>query len=262
MKNNDFIVSRAVLKLVKRAALSLVLLGFATTAYAQSAPLTPDQERAVQKLIIKTIQDQPGIILDVLKSMNSRSGFTEEGIVKRTIAFRYEGIFNNPNDEVGGNPDGDVTLVEFFDYRCGFCKLVYPFVKQLLKEDGNIKYVYKEFPILGPQSVYAARAALASRAQGKYFEYSDALMESRGTLDKSRVLLIAKDVGLDTDLLEEEIEWKEGEAENIFRNNYSLAEDLNIVGTPGFVIGDVVIRGAVDLATLKSTVAKARKKKK
>jgi len=229
-----------------------------TPANAQEAPFTSDQERAIRKLVIQTILERPEIILEAVRALDAQTKNDKDELVQRTIVEQAGDIFNNPDDQVGGNPDGDVTLVEFFDYRCGYCKKVHPLIKQLLKEDGNIRYVYKEFPILGSQSVYAAKAALASRSQGKYAEFSNALMESRGTLDKDKVLSIAGNVGLDASSLETEIQREESAFEAILDNNYKLAQDLDITGTPGFVAGKLVIRGAVDLEALKTVVAHAR----
>lgn len=262
MKQRVPVIGRMVSRVFKGGVASLVLLALASTAQAQSAPLTPEQERAVQKLIIKTIKERPELILEAVRALDARNKQSEEELVQRILKERSDDIFNNPNDPVGGNPDGDITLVEFFDYRCGYCKKVHPSVMKLLKEDGNIRYVYKEFPILGPDSVYAAEAALASRPQGKYQAFSKALMESRGSLDKPKVLTLAKKTGLDVAALENEIKGKKSQTEKVFQENYKLAQELNITGTPGFVIGDMVIRGAINFEALKMVVAQNRKMQK
>jgi protein-disulfide isomerase len=257
-----FFTGCVISKVFKVAVVSLVLLALAAGAQAQNASLSPEQERAIQKLIIKTIKERPKIILEALRSIEAKQKNSKEVLVQRTLTERSDEIYRNADDPVGGNPDGDVTLVEFFDYRCGYCKRVHPSVMKLIREDGNIRYVYKEFPILGPDSVYAARAALASQPQGKYAEFSNALMESRGSLDKGRVLTIARKTGLDTASLEKEMGAMKSDIERILQNNYKLAQELNIDGTPGFVVGDLVIRGAVEFKALKSVVAQTRLRNK
>jgi len=178
--------------------------------------------------------------------------------VRKVIAARKIEMFRNSDTPVGGNPNGDITLVEFFDYRCGFCKRVYPSILKLLKEDGNVRFVFKEFPILGLNSVYAARAALASRSQGKYLEFHDVLMKSKGSLGKNQVHRLAKSIGLDVDALKKELKQKKTEISRIIDRNLKLAEELEITGTPAFVIGDDVIRGALTFEALKKLVADAR----
>jgi protein-disulfide isomerase len=262
MKLHWSLFGKAMSKMLKGGIIPLVLFAFASSAHAQSSSLTPEQERSIQKLIIKTIKERPEIVLEALKSFEAKKLASQHALIQKTLTERSKDIFRNTDDPVGGNPDGDVTLVEFFDYRCGYCKRVHPSVMKLIKEDGNIRYVYKEFPILGPDSVYAARAALASQPQGKYAEFSDALMASRGNLDKGRVLTIARKAGLDTAALEKEMRAMKGDIERILQNNYKLAQELDIDGTPGFVIGDRVIRGAVEFNALKSVVAQTRVRNK
>lgn len=256
------LTGKVISTMIMGGIISLMFLGFSSIAQAQITSLTPEQERAIQKLIIKTIKQRPELIPEALKSLEAKKKYSEEELVQQTLINRSDDIYRNADDPVGGNPEGDVTLVEFFDYRCGYCKRVHPSVMKLLKEDGNIRYVYKEFPILGPDSVYAARAALASRAQGKYTEFSKALMESRGALGKGKVLAIARKSGLDTAALEAEMTARKDSIEKIIQQNYQLAQDLNIKGTPGFVIGDLVIRGALEFEDLKSVVAQTRVRNK
>jgi protein-disulfide isomerase len=150
-------------------------------------------------------------------------------------------------------------VVEFFDYRCPYCKQVVPSLSQLLKEDGKIRFVYKELPILGPDSIIASRAAIASRKQNKYIEMHNALMRARGTLDEPSVLKIATETGLDARKLKTDM--GAPEVDMIIERNRTLARALNLNGTPAFVIGDTTVPGAVDLPTLKSLVAEARKRK-
>ncbi len=231
-------------------------------ARAQSLAFTPDQKTAVERMIRDYLRKNPEIIIEAIEALQRKQRSQVEANARSVIAARAEDLFGDPDAPVGGNPDGDVSLVEFFDYRCGFCKRVHPTVRKLLKEDGNIRFVYKEFPILGPRSVYAARAALASRSQGKYREFHNALMEAKGNLTQKKVLRLAVSVGLDKESLVAEMANREAEFGQILERNHRLAADLNITGTPGFVAGDVVVRGAVDYETLRSVIVQVRSKQK
>ncbi len=236
----------------------LSFLMLSVPVLAQKAELSVAQERAMRELVIKTIREKPEIILEALQILESRQKTAQAGSIQKILAEKSDEIFRHADDPVGGNPNGDVTLVEFFDYRCGFCKRVHPTIKRLLKEDGNIRYVYKEFPILGPSSMLASRAALASRSSGKYAKFSNALMESRGSLNEKSVFSIAKKSGLNPVALKREMQQKAGDIQAVIQRNYKLAQALNINGTPAFVIGNQLLPGAVDFETLKASVKKTR----
>ena len=198
------------------------------------------------------------IIVEALETYKRRADEAKQDAVRKTISQRKKSIQNDPDSPVGGNPNGDVTIVEFFDYRCGVCKRVHDTVAELIKSDSNLRRVYKEWPILGPESIFASRAALASRAQGKYLAFHDALMEHRGALTPEQIMRIAGSIGIDTKRLRADM--KATGIDAIIRRNYELAEALNINGTPSFIIGDQLIPGAADLESLKSFVRKARTK--
>ncbi len=258
------------MKFAKRSVAALIggliiPLGFmmpAPPVLAQGAEFSAAQERVLRELILKTIRAQPEIVMEALQILELRQKMAQQGSVQKTLTGQAEAIFRHADDPVGGNPDGDVTLVEFFDYRCGFCKRVHPTVQRLLKEDGNIRYVYKEFPILGPSSLFAARAALAAWSLGEYGKFSKAMMESKGALNKARVFAIAKKSGLDTEKLKKAMEQEAAKIQATIKRNYKLAEALGINGTPGFVVGNQVLHGAVDYETLKASIKKARQAQK
>ena len=174
------------------------------------------------------------------------------------IVARQDELLNDPASPVGGNPDGDVTLVEFFDYQCPYCKTIFPSIQALLAEDRNLRYVFKEFPILGRASVFAARAALAARRQGKYLEFHTAVMSARGKLTETRVMRLAEKVGLDVDRLRRDM--ADGTVDAMIRRNLDLADGLGIFSTPVFIVGDTQIPGAVEIDTLKVLIARARKR--
>ncbi|MEG3618714.1 DsbA family protein [Magnetovibrio sp. PR-2] len=171
----------------------------------------------------------------------------------------HEALYNNPRDPILGNPDGDVTIIEFYDYRCPFCKKVHPVVMQLLEDDGNIRYIAKEYPILGPVSVLASQAALASQKYGKYAEYSNALMSARN-LDDNLIFKIALDVGLDPLKLLDDIDANETEINDTIQEVLDLGQDMRLQGTPTFIIGDNLIPGAINRNVLDALVAQVRSK--
>ncbi len=247
------------------STLSLILtvfLSFPSLATTHKTLFSTEQQKAIEDTIRKFILENPETILESIQKMEARQTHVKEQRVQKTLVDRKEDLVNDSGSYVGGNPNGDITLVEFFDYQCGYCKRVHPTVRKLLKEDGNIRFVYKEFPILGPASVYAARAAIASRAQDKYLEFHNTLMEIKGSLSKAVVLKTAESVGLDADKLVRDIELQEADAGNVMKLNYDLAKDLDINGTPAFIVGSTVIRGAADLASLKQAIAIGRAGKK
>ena len=159
---------------------------------------------------------------------------------------------------MGGNPDGDVTVVEFFDYRCGYCKRFAPTLEKIKKQDPKLRVVYKEFPILGPDSMKGAQAALAAREQGRYVEFHEALMRVRGNLNDKTITAVARSVGLDTDRLRKDMQ--SPMILNAIRNTRKLAAALGITGTPAVIVGDEIVRGAVPLERLAAMIAAARAK--
>ena len=167
-------------------------------------------------------------------------------------------LFDDPDTPVGGNPEGNVSLVEFFDYRCPYCKQVEPALELLLRQDPQLRLVYKEFPVLGPASVTAAHAALAARKQNKYAAFHRAMMALKGQIDEEAVFAVANSVGLDVERLKHDMEAPD--IDRILKANFSLADALDITGTPGFVIGDQIVPGAVGLDDLKQMIDAARKK--
>jgi protein-disulfide isomerase len=157
---------------------------------------------------------------------------------EQTIAVTAQEIYHSSDDPVLGNPSGKITVVEFFDYNCSYCKRNSVEVAKLIDSDKDVRVVIKEFPILGRGSVFAAKAALASGKQGKYREFHTALNNIRGVKNESSVLRAAQQTGLDINKLKTDME-SQAVAETI-RRNYSIAESLSINGTPTFVLDDAI----------------------
>ena len=172
------------------------------------------------------------------------------------IALRGAEIFADPDSPIGGDPTGDVTIVEFFDYNCPYCRQVAPTLEEIARTDPNVRLIYKEFPILGPGSEFAARAALASHKQGKYIVFHRALMAYPGRVAEGATMEIARAVGLDTKRLKKDME-EPGIAAAIERN-LDLAHALRIGTTPTFIINDAFLRGAADLEAFQGMIAEAR----
>jgi protein-disulfide isomerase len=218
----------------------------------QSAPDKP----AIEQIVKDYLLAHPEVIIQSLNAFQQKQEAAEAEAQRSALVSRQDELFKNPASPVVGNPKGDVTLVEFFDYQCGYCKAVHADVRRLLDSDGKVRLVYKEFPILGPASITASRAALAAQRQGKYEALHVALMENRGQLDDDKIFRIAGSVGLDLDQLKKDMQAPE--INDALQRNLRLASELNIRGTPAFVVGDQIIPGAVSLERLKELIAAGR----
>lgn len=220
--------------------------------------LSAAQQERIEAVVREYILNNPEIVVESLRGYEVKHRQASEEDAKKAIAANRDALERNPTSPVAGNPQGDVTIVEFFDYRCGYCKKALPAVQELLKTDKNVRMVFKEFPILGPDSVIAARTALAvwKIAPAKYLPFHLALMESRGELSEGRVLEIAKKVGLDPEKLE--AAKADPEIDAAIERNHELARTLQINGTPAFVAGGRLVPGALDATTLREMVGTAR----
>jgi protein-disulfide isomerase len=167
-------------------------------------------------------------------------------------------LFSSQDGVVLGNPKGNVTLVEFFDYNCGYCKRAMGDLLALLKSDSDLKVLLKEFPVLGEGSVQAARVAMAVRRQApkKYLEFHTKLLGGRGRANEARALAVAKEMGLDMARVRKDM--KKPEVEQALRQDFALAQALGLNGTPSYVVGQEVVVGAVGLDALKQKISKAR----
>jgi len=237
-------------------ALVLGVLGV-PRAMAKHQAATPEQ-KVLEEAIGKYLRDHPEVIIESLQIWQERQKLAKRDRARELVSAHRAAIYEDPKAPVLGNPDGDVTIVEFFDYRCPYCKRVRPLVMKIVEEDPGVRVIFKEFPILGPDSVVAARAAIASLDQDpeKYFPFHDALMESRAQLTKSRILDMAREVGLDADKLEADM--KAAEVDAVILRNRQLGQALGLTGTPSFIIGGEIVRGAIDMETLRALVARAR----
>ncbi len=227
---------------------------------AVAAEFTPEQRQAIEAIVRDYLTKNPGVMLDALQAAEDKIKSDTHDKASAALAARQHEVFDDPNTPVGGNPQGNVSLVEFFDYRCPYCKEVEPSLEALLGQDKELRFVYKEFPVLGPASVTAARAALAARKQGKYEAFHRAMMALKGQIDDDAVFQVARSVGLDIGRLKRDM--TEPEISRALKANLNLAEALDISGTPGFVVGGQIVPGAISLDDLKQLIAAARKKQR
>ena len=226
-------------------------------AWAESSA-TPGQP-ALDRAIEQYIRSHPEVIEQALQSLEVTRQEEERLRVVQAVATHQEELLRDPASPVSGNPNGDVSVIEFFDYRCGYCKRVASAVTQLQRDDPGVRVVYKDFPILGETSIFGASAALAAREQGKHQAFHEAMLASDNELTKEEVFAIAQRVGLDVKKLEADLHAPE--RQTALDRNRALATLLGISGTPGFVVGGEVHPGALDLANLKALVAQARTKR-
>ncbi|MTJ83527.1 MAG: DsbA family protein [Telmatospirillum sp.] len=225
----------------------------------EDQPLTPKQQDAVKKMIHDYILENPSIITEAIEALRQKEELAAETDAKKALVDRKADIFEDPESPVLGNVKGDVTVVEFFDYRCPYCKAMTDQVLDTVKSDGKVRLVMKELPILGPDSVTAARAALAARNQKKYEEFHRALMKLKTPVNEAALMKTAAEVGLNVEKLKKDME--DDKIDTVLKNNIQLAHTLNVTGTPAFIIGDQIVPGAMNQQAFKQMIDQARKPK-
>jgi protein-disulfide isomerase len=239
------------------AAVSLVLAG-AMPAIAET--FSTDQREEIGKIVKDYLLTHPEVMQDAMAELEKRQQAAEAEKHRTAIVDNKATLFNSPHQVILGNPQGNVTMVEFFDYNCGYCKRAMSDMLDLIKNDSNLKFVLKEFPVLGEGSVEAARVAVAARMQDstgkKYIEFHQKLLGGRGA-DKARALAVAKEVGFDMSRLERDM--GSDEVKKTIDENMKLAEALGVNGTPSYVVGQEVVVGAVGLDALREKISAERK---
>jgi protein-disulfide isomerase len=236
-------------------ASALALIAAPGPARAQEA-LTPEQKQAVEQTIREYLLANPEVIRDALVELQRQQQEVEQVARQGAILELHEYVATLPADYVKGDPAAETAVIEFFDYRCPYCKAVAPSVDGVVAEDPGVRVVLIEFPILGEESLFASRAAIASRAQGKYLALHDAMMAHKGKLDQERILELAEDVGIDVDKLKADMAAPEIDA--LLGRHHQLADKLGVTGTPAFIIGQEVVPGAIDAETMRAKIKQAR----
>lgn len=216
-------------------------------------------EKDIKRFALEAILENPKIVMDAVDLLRVEGEAQKAKSIGAVILDNSDAIIDDENAPVLGNPNGDVTIVEFFDYNCPYCKRAAMALHNIIDQDKNIRVVMREWPVLNKGSVFGARAALAARIQGKYEEFHWALMKL-SRVDEARVLKLAAEIGLDVDKLKKDMESKEVSEHLEISNN--LANVLEFSGTPSFIIGSEAIPGFVPQEKLEELIAKARDAKK
>ncbi len=219
---------------------------------------TTPQRQEIIAIIRDALRNDTSLLRDAISALQEEEERQKMGAARGAIGELAPALFRNPNDPVAGNPNGDVTVVEFYDVRCPYCRRMVPVVNELIRRDPGVRVVFKDFPILGPASTLGARALLASHKQGGYHKMYQILMTGGPAIDEGTLRAAATRAGLDAERL-----MRDMTAPDIMgriNDNLALGRKLDLQGTPAYVIGEQVLPGAVDLPTLVAAVANARRK--
>lgn len=241
-------------RLARAGAAAFLLLAAAGPADALDAAGRAEVEEVVRSYL----REHPEVILEAIEALQAKNQEAGEARTRALIVENRDRLTNDPSSPFTGNAQGDVTIVEFFDYNCGYCKSVQKTVMQFVRDDGKTKLVFKELPILSETSLTAAKAALAARLQGRYVEMHVALMAHRGAFTDDTLAKIAQSAGLDPVRMKSDMDKPEVAA--AIAATKALAETLGIGGTPAFVVGDALVPGAVPREELARIVAEQRRK--
>ena len=248
-----------------RRLLAGTALTLATALPVMAEGLTnmTDAEREVFRAEVRAyLLDNPEVLIEVMNELELRDQAAAAERDKQILAEQSAAIFEDPASWVGGNPEGDITVVEFLDYRCGYCRKAWQEVDQLVEGDGNIRFIIKEFPILGEQSVLSSRFAIAVlqlHGNEAYKQAHDALLSLRADATPEALERVAADLGLDAAPLMERM--NAPEVTKVIEDNHRLAQIMEVSGTPTFVVGGTMVRGYVPLEAMQQIVDEQRKAK-
>lgn len=231
----------------------------ATANPAQAAEFTSSQKEEIEQIIYDYFMENPETIFEATSRMREKAEKEKQYAFEKNFKENKDKIFNG-TDPFIGNPDGDVVVVEFFDYNCGYCRKAFDDVLKLSEKDKNLKVVFKELPILSETSREAARWALAAQKQGRYFDFHKALMNGRSAPSEAVFIKIAEKLDLDVDQLKKDV--KDDAIEQHIDENLALSRSLGIQGTPAFIIGDILAPGYMGLNNMKLAIEEYRKNKK
>ncbi len=227
---------------------------------ADTSMFNDAQKRGIEQIVKDYLLQNPQVLVEVQTALEQKMAKDEAERTKSLVAENAKEIYRHPDAPVAGNPNGDITVVEFFDYNCGYCKRGFHNIRELIEKDKNVRVVFKELPILSKDSEDAAKIALAARAQGKYWELHQALIDGKGRATEASALEMAGKLGLDVEKLkaDKDSEAVKGELARV----EALARKMNISGTPHFLVGSEAIGGAPEdlldqltqkIATLRQT---------
>jgi protein-disulfide isomerase len=243
-----------------RRSLLLAGAGLLLGGRAMAQSFSEAQRQEIVSILREALRRDPSILRDAFQAIQEAEERERSGAQRAAIAANREALFNDPESPVRGNPRGDVTIVEFFDVRCPYCKRLHGELAGLLRRDRELRIVMKDLPILGPQSVVAARALLAAQRQGKYVELFDALMSVRGEPTDAVIRAAAERLGIDHARLRREMD--DPAIQRRIEANIALARALRIEGTPALVIGETLIPGVLPMAQLEQLIAEQRQRRR
>ncbi len=218
---------------------------------------TPEQRAQIVQVVREALKADPSILRDAIISLQADDQAREAADTKSRVAAQHQALLANPGDPVAGNPAGDVTVVEFYDPRCPYCRRMLPTIDALLKKDHGVRLVFKDIPVLGPASTTESRAILAAQKQGGYLKMQSALMNDPAEPTAQMLREAARGAGLDPAKLAADMNGADIAAR--IKQNLDLAHALRVDGTPVFVVGSQMFPGAMDQATLESAISIARK---
>jgi len=245
------------------AALPLMLLLLSPAGLAEDTPptgsavFTPAQRTEIVRILREALKSDPSILRDAVGALRADEGIRHDAAARAAIGSSSEALLHDPGDPVAGNPTGDVTVVEFFDIRCPYCRVMQPVLEQLVREDRGVRLVLKDFPVLGPESKLGARALLAAQRQGGYLKLQEALMRSHPPTAES-LREEAATLGLDWGRLQHDM--ADPAIQRKIDANLALARALGVQGTPAFVVDGKLIEGAVEISDLQHAIGEARGK--
>jgi protein-disulfide isomerase len=244
-------------RLIRPLAVAAVLALTAATPL-RAEEFSKPQRGEIEKIVREYLIAHPEVLQEAMAELEKRQQTAELEKARVAVKAHSDALFNSSRQVTLGNPQGDVTFVEFFDYNCGYCKRALADMLELMKKDPKVKVVLKEFPVLGPGSIEAAQVAVAVRMQApqKYLDFHQKLLNGRGQADKARALAAAKEAGLDVARIEKDL--KSEEIAKTLEESMKLAEALGLNGTPSYVINNDVVIGAVGFAALNQKVQAAR----
>ena len=238
------------------AAIGLIAFGFSPLgASVRAAEFDAAQKAEIESVVHSYLLQHPEVLREVSIELEKRQRAEEADLRGRAIVEYKQELLNSNFQAVIGNPKGKITLVEFFDYNCGYCKRALGDLVNLMKAEPDLRVVLKDFPVLGPNSVEAAQIASAARKQisgDKFLEFHQKLLLSRGPVGRDQALAVARELGLDMDKLQKDA--KDPSIHAGIEDVMKMADALNLTGTPSYVVGDEALVGAVGLPELKSKV--------
>ncbi|MBI1180896.1 MAG: thioredoxin domain-containing protein [Alphaproteobacteria bacterium] len=242
---------------IRGLAAALVMVGL-LQAVQPAFALSEKDKNQVEQIVHDYLLKNPKLLEEMLAALQTVKAKEAADAAEKGIADHREALLSADPRMVAGNPDGDVTVVEFFDYRCPYCRLAQANISKLIEQDPKVRIVFKEYPVLGPESITASRAALASVKQGKYVPFHMAMMSLDKPLTDDLIYETAKSVGLDVKQLKDDM--KDESIDKVISDNEDLAEKLGVEGTPNFIIGNQLLQGLVSYETMTDAISQARKK--